>query len=136
VAAPDALYFTDDDAARRLLAADPFALLVGVALDQQVTVQQASALTEGWRRRWLPAPVRPYEADPSDLAHRAPPTSEQPRSMGYNASGPSVGTDVAVRLPTIEPSAGWVEDTGDVAGGVQRHAMNPVLGVVGEVAAR
>ena len=41
MAAPDALYFTDDDEACRLLAADPFALLVGFALDQQVTVQQA-----------------------------------------------------------------------------------------------
>ena len=38
---PDALYFTEDDAANRLLADDPFALLVGFALDQQVTVQQA-----------------------------------------------------------------------------------------------
>jgi uncharacterized HhH-GPD family protein len=38
---PEALWFTEDDAACRLLAADPFALLVGFALDQQVTVQQA-----------------------------------------------------------------------------------------------
>jgi uncharacterized HhH-GPD family protein len=38
---PDALWFTDDEVACRLLAADPFALLVGFALDQQVTVQQA-----------------------------------------------------------------------------------------------
>ena len=38
---PDALWFTDDDEACRLLANDPFALLVGFALDQQVTVQQA-----------------------------------------------------------------------------------------------
>jgi uncharacterized HhH-GPD family protein len=38
---PDALWFTEDDAANRLLADDPFALLVGFALDQQVTVQQA-----------------------------------------------------------------------------------------------
>jgi len=43
VPAPDRLYFTDDDEARRLLAGDPFALLVGMALDQQVTVQQAFA---------------------------------------------------------------------------------------------
>src|SRR6266699_1394545 len=39
--APDRIYFTDDDEARRLLASDPFALLVGFALDQQITVQQA-----------------------------------------------------------------------------------------------
>jgi uncharacterized HhH-GPD family protein len=41
--APDRLYFTEDDEACRLLAADPFALLVGFALDQQITVQQAFA---------------------------------------------------------------------------------------------
>jgi uncharacterized HhH-GPD family protein len=40
-AKPEALYFTDDDDANRLLADDPFALLVGFALDQQITVQQA-----------------------------------------------------------------------------------------------
>lgn len=38
---PEALWFTDDEVACRLLAEDPFALLVGFALDQQVTVQQA-----------------------------------------------------------------------------------------------
>lgn len=43
MAAPDRLYFTDSDEACRLLASDPFALLVGLALDQQVTVQSAFA---------------------------------------------------------------------------------------------
>jgi uncharacterized HhH-GPD family protein len=38
---PEALWFTEDEEAARLLADDPFALLVGFALDQQVTVQQA-----------------------------------------------------------------------------------------------
>ena len=38
---PDALHYTESDEANRLLAEDPFALLVGLALDQQVTVQQA-----------------------------------------------------------------------------------------------
>src|ERR1700716_2834072 len=38
---PDRLFFTGDDEACRLPAADPFALLVGFALDQQITVQQA-----------------------------------------------------------------------------------------------
>jgi len=41
MAAPDRLYFTDDDDANRLIASDPFALLVGFALDQQVTVPTA-----------------------------------------------------------------------------------------------
>ena len=38
---PDALYFTNDAAANELLAADPFALLVGFVLDQQVPVPTA-----------------------------------------------------------------------------------------------
>ena len=38
---PDSLYFTDSDDANRLIAEDPMALLIGFALDQQVTVQQA-----------------------------------------------------------------------------------------------
>jgi uncharacterized HhH-GPD family protein len=41
MAAPQHLYFTADDDANALIATDPFALLVGFALDQQVTVQQA-----------------------------------------------------------------------------------------------
>jgi uncharacterized HhH-GPD family protein len=38
---PDRLYFTDSAEADELVAQDPFALLVGFALDQQVTVQKA-----------------------------------------------------------------------------------------------
>ena len=38
---PVALYFTNDQQACELLAVDPFALLVGFAIDQQVTVQKA-----------------------------------------------------------------------------------------------
>lgn len=41
--APDALHFTGDAEADALLAQDPFALLVGFALDQQVPVQTAFA---------------------------------------------------------------------------------------------
>lgn len=37
----EALYFTNDAEANELLAADPFALLVGFVLDQQVTVPAA-----------------------------------------------------------------------------------------------
>jgi uncharacterized HhH-GPD family protein len=40
---PKALFFTDDPKACELLARDPFALLVGFAIDQQVTVQKAFA---------------------------------------------------------------------------------------------
>jgi len=38
---PDRLYFTESDEANQLIASDPMALLVGFALDQQVTVQKA-----------------------------------------------------------------------------------------------
>jgi uncharacterized HhH-GPD family protein len=40
---PDRLYFTESDEANTLIAADPMALLVGFALDQQVSVQKAFA---------------------------------------------------------------------------------------------
>ncbi len=39
----DRLYLTGNEAADRLLASDPMALLIGFALDQQVTVQKAFA---------------------------------------------------------------------------------------------
>jgi uncharacterized HhH-GPD family protein len=38
---PDRLYFTDSDDANALIAQDPMALLIGFALDQQVSVQKA-----------------------------------------------------------------------------------------------
>ena len=38
---PEALYFTGNDEADRLLATDPMALLIGFALDQQVSVPTA-----------------------------------------------------------------------------------------------
>ena len=41
VTAPDRLHFTDSDEANELLAREPMALLIGFALDQQVTVPTA-----------------------------------------------------------------------------------------------
>jgi uncharacterized HhH-GPD family protein len=38
---PERLYFTDSDEANSLIASDPMALLIGFALDQQVSVQKA-----------------------------------------------------------------------------------------------
>jgi uncharacterized HhH-GPD family protein len=40
---PDRLHFTDSDDANALIAQDPMALLIGFALDQQVSVQKAFA---------------------------------------------------------------------------------------------
>jgi uncharacterized HhH-GPD family protein len=48
---PDRLYFTDSDEANALIASDPMALLVGFALDQQVTVQKAFSGPLELRRR-------------------------------------------------------------------------------------
>jgi uncharacterized HhH-GPD family protein len=47
----DRLHFTGDPEADRLLATDPFALLMGFALDQQVTVQKAFSGPKELRRR-------------------------------------------------------------------------------------
>ncbi|HZT54050.1 MAG TPA: HhH-GPD-type base excision DNA repair protein [Gaiellaceae bacterium] len=62
---PEALWFTDDEAACRLLAEDPFALLVGFALDQQVTVQQAFA--GPWRLKQRLGTLEPAAVAAADL---------------------------------------------------------------------
>lgn len=49
--AVDRLYFTGDDEADRLLASEPLALLIGFALDQQVSVQKAFSGPVELRRR-------------------------------------------------------------------------------------
>jgi uncharacterized HhH-GPD family protein len=48
---PDRLFFTDDDDANALLARDPLALLIGFALDQQVTVQKAFSAPQELQER-------------------------------------------------------------------------------------
>jgi uncharacterized HhH-GPD family protein len=66
---PDRLYFTESDAANALIASDPLALLVGFALDQQVTVQKAFAGPLELRRRLGHLDVaRIAASDPAELA--------------------------------------------------------------------
>jgi uncharacterized HhH-GPD family protein len=66
--AVQALPFTGDPEADRLLAADPFALLVGFALDQQVSVQKAfSGPAELRRRIGHLDPARIAAMDPAQL---------------------------------------------------------------------
>jgi uncharacterized HhH-GPD family protein len=48
---PEALHFTGDDEADRLLAEEPLALLIGFVLDQQVSVQKAFSSPLELRRR-------------------------------------------------------------------------------------
>src|SRR4029453_8620753 len=72
----DRLPFTGDDAADRLLVEEPFALLVGFALDQQVTVQKAfSGPAELKRRLGHLDPARSAEMDTGELGgvFREPP---------------------------------------------------------------
>jgi uncharacterized HhH-GPD family protein len=65
---PASLPFTGDPEADRLLAEDPFALLVGFALDQQVTVQKAfSGPAEIKKRLGHLDPARIAAMDPNEL---------------------------------------------------------------------
>jgi uncharacterized HhH-GPD family protein len=65
---PDRLHFTGDEEADRLLASDPFALLIGFALDQQVPLPRAfSAPLELKRRIGTLDPGRIAALDPAEL---------------------------------------------------------------------
>ena len=84
-ATTDHLPFTGDDAADRLLVAEPLALLIGFALDQQVTVQKAfSGPLELQRRIGHLDAARIAATDPAELdaAFRRPPALHRfPGSM-------------------------------------------------------
>lgn len=80
---PDRLHFTADDDANALIASDPFALLIGFALDQQVTVMKAFAgplaLKERLGGRLDPATVA--EADLEALFRIKPAIHRFPGAM-------------------------------------------------------
>lgn len=66
--AVERLPFTGDETADRLIARDPLALLIGFALDQQVSVQKAfSGPAELERRLGHLDPARIAGADPAEL---------------------------------------------------------------------
>ena len=68
ITTPASLPWTGDDEADRLIAADPNALLIGFALDQQVTVQKAfSGPLEIRRRLGSLDPARIAATDPGEL---------------------------------------------------------------------
>jgi uncharacterized HhH-GPD family protein len=68
VAAPDRLHFTDDDDANALIAREPFALLMGFALDQQVPVPTAFTGPLKLKQRLGTLDPRAVaDADPSQL---------------------------------------------------------------------
>jgi uncharacterized HhH-GPD family protein len=67
-AAPERLHFTGDDAADRLLASDPLALLIGFVLDQQVPLQKAFSGPAELQRRLGALDARAIaEMDPTSL---------------------------------------------------------------------
>jgi len=83
--ANDRLYFTGDDEADRLLIAEPLALLIGFALDQQVTVQKAFSGPLELKRRiggLDAARIAAMEPEVLDEVFRRPPALHRfPSSM-------------------------------------------------------
>jgi uncharacterized HhH-GPD family protein len=84
-ATSDRLPFTGDDAADRYLVEEPLALLIGFALDQQVTVQKAFSGPYDLRRRLGhldAATIAAMPADDLDRVFRTPPAIHRfPSSM-------------------------------------------------------
>jgi uncharacterized HhH-GPD family protein len=79
---PDRLYFTDSEEANALIASDPMALLVGFALDQQVTVEKAFGGPLALRERLGSLdPARIAAADLEPLFREKPAIHRFPGSM-------------------------------------------------------
>jgi uncharacterized HhH-GPD family protein len=82
---PEALYFTDSNEANRLIARDPLALLIGFAIDQQVTVQQAFSGPLKLKERVGTLDARAIaELDPAELEaafRKTPAIHRFPRAM-------------------------------------------------------
>lgn len=70
---PERLYFTDSDEANAMVASDPLALLVGFALDQQVSVQKAFSGPLALRER-----LGSFDADTLASADLEPVFRERP----------------------------------------------------------
>src|SRR5713226_52335 len=90
---PDRLYFTESDEANALIAADPMALLVGLALDQQVTVQQAFLGPLRLRER-----LGAIDADTLATAELEPAFREKPAIHRYPAKMAERVRDLAVHV--------------------------------------
>jgi uncharacterized HhH-GPD family protein len=78
----DRLYFTDSDEANALIASDPMALLIGFALDQQVSVQKAfSGPYEILKRVGTLAPARLAASDLDPVFRTRPAIHRFPSAM-------------------------------------------------------
>jgi uncharacterized HhH-GPD family protein len=79
---PDRLYFTDSDEANELIATDAMALLVGFALDQQITVQKAFYGPRALRERLGALDAATIaDADLEPIFRTPPAIHRYPRSM-------------------------------------------------------
>ena len=90
---PDQLHFTESDAANRLIATDPMALLIGFVLDQQVTVQKAFAGPLVIRER-----IGAIDADTLAGADLEPVFRERPAVHRYPGSMAKRVHDMAVHV--------------------------------------
>jgi uncharacterized HhH-GPD family protein len=89
----DRLYFTDSDEANAQIAADPLALLVGFALDQQVSVQKAFLGPLELRQR-----LGAFDADTLAAADLDPVFRERPAIHRYPGSMAKRVHDLAVYI--------------------------------------
>ena len=145
--APEELYFTPDQEANRLIATDPNALLIGFALDQQVTVQKAfSGPLELKRRLGHLDPARIAATPPEELSDvfRARPAIHRfPGAMAdrvqklcatiaaeYDGDGGRVwteaasGADLRKRLAAL-PGIGDMKVRALIATVVNRYGVRP-----------
>jgi uncharacterized HhH-GPD family protein len=112
IAAPERLHFTGDDEADALIAQEPLALLIGFALDQQVSVQKAFSSPLELKRRLGTLDAETIaRADPGQLEEifrRKPALHRYPGAMAqrvqdlaativeeYNGRGERVWTEAA-----------------------------------------
>jgi uncharacterized HhH-GPD family protein len=144
---PDTLPWTGDEEADRLIAQDAVALLIGFALDQQVTVQKAfSGPLELRRRLGHLDPGRIAATDPAELAEvfaRRPALHRFPRAMAervqalcavlaerYDGDGERVWSEAAsaqqlvARLSEL-PGIGDMKVRSLVATLVKRYGLRP-----------
>jgi uncharacterized HhH-GPD family protein len=88
---PDHLYFTESDEANALIATDPMALLIGFALDQQVSVQKAFAGPLALQERLGAIDAATLaEADLEPLFREKPAIHRFPGSMAQRVHGLAV----------------------------------------------
>ena len=93
---PDRLHFTDSDEANVLIATDPFALLVGFVLDQQVSVQKAFAGPLVLKER-----LGAFDADTLATADLEPVFRERPAVHRYPGSMSKRVHDLAVHVRDV-----------------------------------